>query len=85
MAYLRLLHEEIKLEKAADEQRLRIMRRWDYNCESLFRKLALNSVVVDFQRFKKFFIRMRVPVTDSEIELLIRRVRAQPYWLGREL
>ncbi|CAD8105845.1 unnamed protein product [Paramecium sonneborni] len=71
---LRLLYEEIILERQLDEQRQKVIKRWDYNCQILFKKLSFRTNLVDQIKLKKFFIRIRQTVADEEIELLLKRI-----------
>ncbi|CAD8091862.1 unnamed protein product [Paramecium primaurelia] len=74
ITFLRLLFEEIKLERQLDEQRFKVLKRWDYNVQVLFKKLSFGTNIVDQQKLKKFFIRIRQTITDDEIELLLKRI-----------
>ncbi|CAD8110645.1 unnamed protein product [Paramecium sonneborni] len=74
ITFLRLLYEEIKLERQLDDQRYKVFKRWDYNCQVLFKKLSFGTNLVDSTKLKKFFIRIRQTVTDDEIELLLKRI-----------
>ncbi|CAD8178088.1 unnamed protein product [Paramecium octaurelia] len=74
ISFLRLLYEEIQLERQLDEQRVRIFKRWDYNLDILFSKLSSGSNAVDFNKMKKFFVRIRQNLVDEEIRLLLKRV-----------
>ncbi|CAD8095320.1 unnamed protein product [Paramecium sonneborni] len=74
ISFIRLLYEEIQLERQLDDQRVRIFRRWDYNQEILFNKLCPGSNAVDFNKMRKFFIRIRQNLNDEDIKLLLKRV-----------
>ena len=73
---MKILEEEIKLERNADVQRSIVIKRWDFNDEAIYKCLAGAKVTmrIDHKKLKQFFLRLKQPISDEEIFHLIKRV-----------